>query len=131
MVARRSRVTQTGQLYFAIEDRSANPSLSHPPRRSVRADSSNIASLLRPIAFPRSLQRSGCADSSLSFSYGRSAGGGFPRHIAAQSQRLHDGREVGALRRVERMSTGIRKPIELLLSRASLEPGIFGIARPC
>ena len=42
---------------------------------------------------------------------------------------LNDGREVGALRRMERMA-GVRKPIELLMSRASLEPGIFGIARP-
>ena len=42
---------------------------------------------------------------------------------------LSDGREVGALRRMEQVA-GIRKPIELLLSRASLEPGIFGIARP-
>jgi bla regulator protein blaR1 len=42
---------------------------------------------------------------------------------------LSDGREVGALRRMERIA-GISKPIELLMSRASLEPGIFGIARP-
>jgi len=42
---------------------------------------------------------------------------------------LSDGREVGALRRMEQIA-GIRKPIELLMSRASLEPGIFGIARP-
>jgi uncharacterized protein (TIGR03435 family) len=42
---------------------------------------------------------------------------------------LHDGREVEALRRVERVG-GLRNPIPLLLSRASLEPGIFGIARP-
>src|SRR5215472_16792180 len=42
---------------------------------------------------------------------------------------LSDGREVGALRRMERIA-GIRKPIELRMSRASLEPGIFGIARP-
>ena len=45
------------------------------------------------------------------------------------AQPLADGREVGALRRVERMG-GVQKPIELLLSRSSLEPGIFGIARP-
>jgi len=42
---------------------------------------------------------------------------------------LAEGREVGVLRRVERVG-GVRKPIELLLSQASLEPGIFGIARP-
>lgn len=42
---------------------------------------------------------------------------------------LSEGREVGALRRLERIG-GIRRPIAFLLSRASLEPGIFGIARP-
>ena len=42
---------------------------------------------------------------------------------------LNAGREVGALRRMEHIA-GIRKPIELLLSQASLEPGIFGITRP-
>ena len=42
---------------------------------------------------------------------------------------LREGREVEALRRLERMG-GIRKRIEILLSRASLEPGIFGIVRP-
>ena len=41
---------------------------------------------------------------------------------------LSEGREVGALRRVERMG-GVSK-IDVLLSPASLEPGIFGIARP-
>jgi uncharacterized protein (TIGR03435 family) len=42
---------------------------------------------------------------------------------------LRQGREVGALRRAERL-TGIRAPIELLLSPGSLEPGIFGIIKP-
>lgn len=42
---------------------------------------------------------------------------------------LREGREVEALRRLERIE-GIRKPTEILLSRASLEPGIFGIVRP-
>jgi uncharacterized protein (TIGR03435 family) len=42
---------------------------------------------------------------------------------------LYEGREVGTLRRMERAG-GIRRPIALLLSRASLEPGIFGIVRP-
>lgn len=40
-----------------------------------------------------------------------------------------EGRELSALRRIERIG-GIRKPIALLLSPASLEPGIFGIASP-
>lgn len=39
------------------------------------------------------------------------------------------GRELEILRRVERVG-GLRNPIRLLLSRTSLEPGIFGIARP-
>jgi bla regulator protein BlaR1 len=42
---------------------------------------------------------------------------------------LREGREVETLRRLERIA-GRRKRIELLLSQTSLEPGIFGIARP-
>jgi bla regulator protein blaR1 len=42
---------------------------------------------------------------------------------------LRAGREVEALRRTERIQ-GIRGCIEILSSRTSLEPGIFGIARP-
>ena len=42
---------------------------------------------------------------------------------------LQEGREVEALRRI-RCITGMRQRIELLSSRASLEPGIFGIAQP-
>ncbi len=42
---------------------------------------------------------------------------------------LQEGREVTMLRRLERMN-GIQKPIRLLLSQSSLEPGIFGIYRP-
>jgi bla regulator protein BlaR1 len=45
------------------------------------------------------------------------------------SQPLREGRELEALRRLERV-TGIRKPVELLSSTSSLEPGIFGILRP-
>jgi uncharacterized protein (TIGR03435 family) len=43
--------------------------------------------------------------------------------------RLEAGREVQALRRLERIG-GMRKGTEMLLSRTSLEPGIFGIIRP-
>jgi bla regulator protein blaR1 len=39
------------------------------------------------------------------------------------------GREVEALRQLERL-LGLPRQIELRMSRASLEPGIFGIARP-
>jgi len=42
---------------------------------------------------------------------------------------LREGREVGLLRRIERRG-GVRKGIEILLSQASVEPGIFGISRP-
>lgn len=54
------------------------------------------------------------------------------RRISAtmkSAEPLSEGREIGTLRRVERLG-GIRRPIALLLSRTSLEPGIFGIARP-
>src|SRR5215467_11175102 len=49
--------------------------------------------------------------------------------VMKSSTPLRHGREVEALRRVERIG-GLGHPIPLLLSRASLEPGIFGIARP-
>jgi bla regulator protein blaR1 len=42
---------------------------------------------------------------------------------------LRKGREVEALRRLEGAGE-IQEPIEMLVSRSSLEPGIFGIARP-
>ena len=42
---------------------------------------------------------------------------------------LLEGKEVDALRRMERLA-GVRKPIPLLFSSASLEPGIFGFVRP-
>jgi bla regulator protein BlaR1 len=42
---------------------------------------------------------------------------------------LREGREVEALRRLERRG-GIRKRIEILLSRESMEPGILGVFRP-
>ena len=45
------------------------------------------------------------------------------------AQPLQEGREVEVLRHLE-STGGIRNRIELLLSPDSLEPGIFGIARP-
>jgi bla regulator protein BlaR1 len=42
---------------------------------------------------------------------------------------LREGRELETLRRLERLSMK-EKGIEMFLSRASLEPGIFGIVRP-
>jgi len=54
------------------------------------------------------------------------------RRISAalrQARPLPEGREVQALRRLERIA-GMPQRIEMFLSRTSLEPGIFGIARP-
>ncbi len=48
--------------------------------------------------------------------------------IAREARPLREGREVEVLRKLERVE-GIRKPIETRLSQASMEPGIFGIAR--
>jgi bla regulator protein blaR1 len=42
---------------------------------------------------------------------------------------LRSGREVEALRRMERV-TGIERRIEMLLSPSTLEPGIFGMSNP-
>jgi len=54
------------------------------------------------------------------------------RRISADIRKakpLQEGREVVALRRVEKAG-GLRTKIEIFLSRASLEPGILGIAKP-
>lgn len=54
------------------------------------------------------------------------------RRVAAvvrQAEPLHQGRETEALRRLQRSGT-LPKPVQILLSGASLEPGIFGIFRP-
>jgi bla regulator protein blaR1 len=48
--------------------------------------------------------------------------------VVREAVPMREGCEVEALRRLERMA-GMR-PIEMVLSRDSLEPGIFGIARP-
>ena len=50
--------------------------------------------------------------------------------ILRRAQPSHAGREFEALREVERASRQSR-PIPLRLSRDSMEPGIFGIFRPC
>jgi bla regulator protein blaR1 len=42
---------------------------------------------------------------------------------------ITQGREADALRRLEQIA-GVRRPIALLFSQASLEPGILGIVRP-
>jgi bla regulator protein blaR1 len=45
------------------------------------------------------------------------------------SMPVREGREIEALRRLER-TAGIRQKVEMLLSRSMLEPGVFGMARP-
>jgi len=49
--------------------------------------------------------------------------------VVREAVRLREGREVETLRRVERMH-GLQKALDIRLSSASLEPGIFGIIRP-
>ena len=49
--------------------------------------------------------------------------------LAREAKPLERGREVEMLRRLERIAE-IGKPVEIRLSRAPLEPGIFGITRP-
>lgn len=54
------------------------------------------------------------------------------RRVAVALQKatpLREGREIEALRRLNRIA-GLREPLGMVVSRASLEPGIFGIARP-
>jgi uncharacterized protein (TIGR03435 family) len=54
------------------------------------------------------------------------------RRVAAEMREavaMREGRELDALRRLERAS-GIGARIRLLLSPGSMEPGVFGIARP-
>jgi bla regulator protein BlaR1 len=54
------------------------------------------------------------------------------RRISAavrQSVPLTEGREVEALRRLERV-VGLRQPVEIRLSHTTLEPGMFGWSRP-
>jgi bla regulator protein BlaR1 len=46
-----------------------------------------------------------------------------------ESLKLTEGRELDALRHVERIG-GIQSPIEILLSSSSTEPGVVGIRRP-
>jgi bla regulator protein BlaR1 len=54
------------------------------------------------------------------------------RHIAAvvrAASPVVNGRELDTLRRLETIG-GSRKPVALVSSQASLEPGVFGIAKP-
>ncbi len=46
-----------------------------------------------------------------------------------EAEPLREGREIEALRRMER-AAGLSKPVEVLSSRSSMEPGVFGVLRP-
>ena len=51
--------------------------------------------------------------------------------VARAAAPLREGREADALRRLERLGIGgLQPPIEMVTSRTSLEPGVFGIVRP-
>lgn len=52
------------------------------------------------------------------------------KRIVRAAKPMYEGREVEALRRLTRVAIGVRTPITMRLSQSSLEPGIFGIARP-
>ena len=49
--------------------------------------------------------------------------------VVREAAPVNDGRELGALRRLEGI-VGIRRPIRVVSSDTSLEPGVFGILRP-
>ena len=54
------------------------------------------------------------------------------RRVAAvmrEAAPLREGREIEALHRLDR-TAGLQGPVEMVVSRTSLEPGVFGIARP-
>src|SRR5437870_339436 len=54
--------------------------------------------------------------------------GGVARHARAAAPVQH-GRELDMLRRLEQVA-GVARPIALVASDTSLEPGVFGIVRP-
>jgi bla regulator protein BlaR1 len=112
-------------LYFAIEE--ASQPFSHIAVRSTVAHSATVAASNLPSVLPVLIAIWLVGFLTVLFVWIIR----WRRIFAAMrtATPLNYGREVGTLRRMERIA-GIRKPIELLVSRASLEPGIFGIARP-
>jgi uncharacterized protein (TIGR03435 family) len=51
------------------------------------------------------------------------------RRVVRAAVPQHSGREVDTLRNIESIS-GLRRPLQLLISHDSMEPGVFGILRP-
>ena len=112
-------------LYFAIEQISQpfTPTAAGVP--SVPAASLNSTNLMHLLPWIAALWLAGFLVNVLTWSVRWRKITEAMKAASPSSQ----GRELAALRRIERIG-GIRKPIALLLSPASLEPGIFGIARP-
>src|SRR5882724_5964673 len=119
-----SRSSASG-LYFAMEEVSqpfTQPSMSTISRAAPSAVSTSLIDLL-----PALLAVWLCGFVVVLFVwYAR-----WRRTSAAMQDAvpLREGREVETLRRLEGVG-GMQKGIEMLMSRASLEPGVFGIARP-
>ena len=107
--------------------RSASPSRRRRRGRFLRAVHSHDSSRMS-ICFRQSWWQCGSADSWWCSSYGARAGGGFPQPCG---KRCPYGKGA-KWKRCAAWSAwlGIRKPIDLLLSPATLEPGIFGIVKP-
>jgi bla regulator protein blaR1 len=123
--ARGSRATK-GDLYIAMEEVSrpfTQPTMSVISRGTSSPDSASLIHLLPAVLAAVWL----CGFAVVLLLWYRRW-----RRISVAIQEavpLREGREAEALRRLERTG-GIRNRIEVLLSRTSLEPGIFGIARP-
>ncbi len=122
-----SAATNPG-LYFAVEEVSqpfTQPALSLVSPAAPSAAALSLLHLLPALAIAAWL----CGFAAVVFLW-------FARWrrislVLRQATPLREGREVEALRRLER-TAGLRRPMEIVLSRTSLEPGVFGIgiARP-
>ena len=125
---RHSAETTRPALYFAIEEIGQPFTPAAARVASDRAATLNSISLMHLLPWTAAVWLAGFLIVVLAWSVRW-------RRIAAAMKSASpssEGRELTALRRIERIR-GIRTPIALLLSEASLaslEPGIFGIARP-
>ena len=112
-------------LYFAIEEISQPFTPAEASVPSIPTSSAISISLMHLLPWMAAVWLAGCLVVLVAWSIRLRR---ITEAIEAASP-SSEGRELSALRRTERIG-GIRRPISLLLSRASLEPGIFGIARP-
>lgn len=123
-----SRVSagRQAELYFAVEQ--ISEPFTRPAALMLPRTSSSPASLSMPALFPALLLAVWLCGFTVVVVMWYTRW----RHIsllAREAKPLGVGREVEMLRRLEHRAE-IRKPIEIRLSRASLEPGVFGITRP-